>query len=127
MSNKGTQFKLGQSGNMNGRPPLPPELKGLRKVTGQLLDATISKLMLLDFSDLKELDKTTDGKTTLEVIAIKLLLKSAKGDEKTFEYLCQRTAGKVKDQLEVSTPKPFIVEFADGARTVMGVEGEESE
>ena len=38
------------------------------------------------------------------------------------EFVLQRMIGKVKDQLEVTTPVPFIVKRADGSEVVMGSE-----
>jgi hypothetical protein len=51
-----------------------------------------------------------------------LLAGQVNGDPSRAEFFLQRLLGKVKDQVEVSTPKPFVVKRRNGEQIEAGVE-----
>jgi hypothetical protein len=59
--------------------------------------------------------------TAVERLIVSILLKGTdEGDQSRAEWFLNRLLGKVKDQLEVSQPKPFVVQKASGEQLVLG-------
>ena len=59
----------------------------------------------------------------MEVIAAAILAQAAqKGDHVRLEFVLQRMIGKVKDALEVTVAKPFIIRRSDGSSVELGAE-----
>lgn len=103
-----------------GRPPLPEDVKQGRKINQTELERVINKLLYVDRAGLQEIIKTPDI-PMIEIIAASILAQAAqKGDHVRLEFILQRMIGKVKDQLEVTMPKPFIVQRLDGTIIEMG-------
>jgi len=93
-NSKGTQFKPGQSGNIKGRPPLPPELRKKQGITGDEVrrmfalyaDMTVDELRL----------KLQDPKLTgLEYNIVQAIL-----DPIRFPFYLDRMVGKIPDKVE---------------------------
>lgn len=115
-------FKPGQSGNPGGRPKTPEDLREGRKLNQHELERVINKLLYLDKGQLQEVVRNPET-PMLELIAASILAQAAqKGDQQRLEFVLQRMIGKVKDQLEVTTPTPFIVVRQSGDQVVMGAE-----
>ncbi len=91
-----SQFKPGQSGNPKGRKPNLLSKERVRSVMAKLSELTKKELY----------DMTMDGSTpVLEAMIAAIMHKSIKnGDASNAEFLFQRAYGKVKDEIEVSTP-----------------------
>jgi hypothetical protein len=125
MSNPKTlkPFPKGVSGNPDGRPKDPAELKALKKLTKGQLELLVYKILNSTPEELKGFNKT--------VIELWLSSGAAKaiqaGDYNRLMQLLDRVHGKVKEQVEISTPKPTIIRLRSGESLVMGAEIEDDE
>lgn len=118
---KHSRFKPGQSGNPNGRPRIPDGLRDALALNKNILSRLINKYAQMTPAELKEVIKAGTA-PSLEIIIASNLLKSAtSGDGTGIGWMFDRSIGKVKDQLEVSAPRPYIIERSDGSQTVLGV------
>lgn len=110
-----------------GRLPLPPEVKAARRLNKTEFERITNRYVWSTEAEL--LDAKANPETpAIERVLISILLEAIeKGDHSKAEWIAQRLIGKVKDEVEVSTPKPFIVERLDGSQMVLGAKVEESE
>jgi hypothetical protein len=116
----GRDWKKGQSGNLKGGPGLPGDLRNARKFNLVELERAINRLIYLS-PDQAEL-LLTEEPSYLYRIVYQILDKAAEyGDQNRLEWICTRLIGKVKDQIEVSTPKPFVIHRpSDGSAVELG-------
>jgi hypothetical protein len=90
-------FKPGQSGNPNGRPPLVPEIKGMRQLNKLELERILNRCAFLTVPEIKALIKSKDT-PIFENIVAKILLKAFEyGDQWRTEFVLQRLIGRVRD------------------------------
>ena len=106
------QWKPGQSGNPGGRPPGILDRDEVKAQLGKFwqMSATEVEAIAQD-------PKATAGQRMLASIVLKGI---KTGDFTGADWLLNRTIGKVKEELEVSTPKPFIWRRRDGETVVLG-------
>lgn len=117
-------FKPGQSGNPSGRPKNPPELKDCTPLDIKLLIWKLWKLKRDELHAFIQDPNTTAGQ--LHVAAV--LAKGIKeGDQQRLDYLLNRLVGKVKEEVEITQTKPFIVRHLNGSQTVLGASLEKKE
>lgn len=109
----GRDFKPGKSGNPNGRPTLPEDIKQARALNKIELDRMLNEMIHLTKAELQA--KIADPKTTaLELMACSVVAKGVQGgDHMRLGFLLDRLVGKVKDQVEVSSPEGFRIEVVD--------------
>lgn len=120
-----TRFKKGQSGNPGGKVKLPEDIKQARKLNQVELERIINKYLYMDRDAVKEAI-SSPSTPMMELMVASIVAQAAqKGDHARLEFVLQRMIGKVKDQLEVSTPKPFIVERLNGDQILIGSKVEE--
>ncbi len=108
------QWKPGQSGNPSG------VRKG--KLTRDEVETIMAKFARHSREQLQAV--VQNPKTPmLEIMVASVMAKAAKdGDYSRLDFLLNRSIGKVKDMLEVSQPKPFVVTRASGEQLVLGAE-----
>lgn len=107
-----------------GRPPLPPALKEAKRLNKTAFEEIINKYL---WAPLADLEKAKDDKAlaTVESWMVAIMLKGrTTGEWSGYEWIAQRLLGKVKDQVEVSTPTPFVIHHTDGSKTVLGAKVE---
>jgi hypothetical protein len=110
-----------------GRPPLPPELKAVRRLTKAEFETLINKYLWMDLSELEAATKSK-ALPAAEAYAVSIIASGIKsGNWSGFEWIAQRLLGKVQDKVEVTTPKPYVIEKLDGSQVVLGAKVEESE
>jgi len=123
--------KLFEKGNKaavgKGRPSLPPELKAVQALTPTMIAKKISLFWSMTPEELTALqqDKST---STLDATLIGIALKAmADNDHNRANFLLDRSAGKVKEQVEHSIVQPTIIQRLDGSVVELGqkvIEGE---
>lgn len=122
---EGKRFQKGQSGNPGGKAKVPDDIKRARTLNQIELERVVNRYLYLTSHELRERiqDPTTP---MMEMMVASIIAQAAqKGDQQRLEFILCRLIGKVKDQLEITGVKPFIVEKIGGGRVEMGVEEQE--
>lgn len=120
MPSSDTQFKRGQVANPEGRNPLPPELRGLRALKKEEVAIIIGKYTRLTMRKLKEALENPETPCLEKAIAKALQVAVHEGDITKINFILDRTIGKVTEKVEISTPKPYIIQRLDGTEIVLG-------
>lgn len=120
----GRDFQPGQSGNPAGGPGLPQALRDARKMNVAMVQEILQKLMDLAPEDFDAYQPLSMHEKMVHAIIAEAV---AEGLPSHLNFLYDRIIGKVKDQLEVTLPKPFIVKRSDGTEVVMGSQVEKKE
>ncbi len=65
----------------------------------------------------------------MELMVASIVAKAATGgDHLRLDFILNRIIGKVKDKIEVTAVKPYVINNLDGTKTVLGVtDGQEKE
>lgn len=102
----GRDFKPGQSGNPNGRPMLPADVKQLRELTAIEFTRVVNKYLEMTKSQITE--AVQDPKTpALELMVATIMHKAVVGgDHYRLGFILDRCIGKVKEVPEM-TPTQF--------------------
>jgi hypothetical protein len=123
----GRDFKPGQSGNPKGGPGLPKDLREARKL-GQLeLERAVNRLIYLSRSELRAVIENPDTPMFDITIASIIAQAAQKGDQQRLEFVLNRIIGRVKDQIEITQPKPFVVTKRSGEQVLLGAKVEETD
>lgn len=124
---KKTQFKPGISGNPNGRPRLPEELKAARKLTRVQLEILINRYLSMSAAEMMVVAE--DPCTPVLDLMIASIIKRAvvNGDQLRLDFILNRIVGKVIDNVEISYPKPTVIKRRDGSEVELGSELEKLE
>lgn len=98
----GRDFKKGQSGNPNGAPRIPEDIKIMRKLTRIEFDRIVNKFLYSDKAEISRI--SSDPKTPLMELLIASIIHKAisQGDERRLNFFLDRLLGKVKDQVEMT-------------------------
>jgi hypothetical protein len=118
----------GQSGNPDGRPAVPEDIKRIRKLTNDEIKEVGSLLLNGKQSELQAMvdsDETPILKKWMANVSIQGL---KTGDMTRLDALLNRLVGKVKDEIDVNLiPRPVIIEKHDGTIVEMTTEKKEIE
>lgn len=97
-------FQPGQSGNPGGAKKLPQEIKDARNANKQKFELGLAKYIDCNITELNKAMK--DPKTpAIDLIVISALTYAIKkGDSRARDFIIERAIGKVKTELEVSSP-----------------------
>lgn len=117
---KGRPFVKGQSGNPLGGKLQNKELMAVRKLSKPELAEIATLIISGDINMINQIRNDPDETPLRKWICAVVSKGIQNGDMGTLNALLDRVVGKVKDEVEVSHPKPFIVEFDDGKQIVMG-------
>ena len=115
-----TRFKPGKSGNPGGKPKVPNDLKEARKLNQIELERTVNRYL---FADRETLQKAIKNPSTpvMELMVASIMAQAIRlGDQQRLEFILSRLIGKVKDQIEVTAVKPYVINNLDGTQTVLG-------
>lgn len=123
----GRDFTPGVVTNPHGRPPMPPELKAVRKLNRHEVEICLSKIIKMGDAEREFiiLDPESSG---MEKITARIVTEAIKcGDEKRLGFLFDRLVGKVQDKVEVTMPKPTVIQRRNGEVVELGSEMKENE
>jgi DNA-binding transcriptional ArsR family regulator len=124
----GKDFKKGQSGNPDGRPPLSPEIKALRGITNERIKEVMDLLIDQDITALEVLAQS-ETEPTLKVLYAAGILRAIKeGNPGHIESVLNRVIGKPKDHIEhtgkdggaIETRAELVVSILDRVAQVKG-------
>ena len=122
----GRDFEPGQSGNPNGRPKLPGDIKEARKLNAIEFERIANKFLFLSREEIKAIVNDPDTTMIENLIASIYVRGVTEGSYQHLDFILNRLIGKVKDKVEVES-KPFIVRLLDGSEIHMGHKPEEKE
>jgi hypothetical protein len=97
----GKDWKKGQSGNPNGRPPLPQDLKEARALNKEEFERVANKYLYLSEPELWVVKRRQDTPMLDQMVIGLLLMTSTHGCQKRFAFLLDRLLGKLKNTVEV--------------------------
>jgi hypothetical protein len=99
---RGAPFKKGTSGNPDGRPVLPPEVKALKSVTNEQIKEVMDLLLHKNVEELEQL-ADSESEPALKVLYAAGVLRAVKeGNPAHIELVLNRVLGKPKDSVELS-------------------------
>lgn len=115
------RYPKGVSGNPNGRPKLPADLKKARKLNQIEVGRIINKYMNESIEFIKE-EMDTPGTSALEALLGKIIIEAHKhGDYSRVNFLFDRMIGKVTEKVEHTMPKPTVIKLlGEEAALVLG-------
>lgn len=97
----GKDFSPGESGNPDGRPPLPEDLKAARKLNKTELERILNEYIHMSLTEIQRRAGHPET-SALEVLVAKVLAEGIKrGDEKRLGFLLDRLVGPVKRSVSV--------------------------
>lgn len=120
----GVKFKPGQSGNPGGRPKLPEDIREARKMNQLELERIVNKYL---YTTVDAVDAALKDPATpmMERMVAMVVSKAAEvGDHTRLDFILSRLIGRVKDQIEITTVKPYIIHNINGGQTVLGAKVE---
>lgn len=114
-------WKPGESGNPDGRPPVPEEIKKIRNLTKNEIKEVGSILLKGREDELVLLVKDPETPVLRKWMANVALKALERGDMMTLNALLDRLVGRVKEEIDLNViPKPFIIERKDGTEVELG-------
>lgn len=116
------KFLPGHVGNPNGRPKMPKHLQNVKKLSAEKVTRIIAYISEMSQEELVEF--TLNPATPMVEVTIAMIFKRAKetGDYSAFNFLLDRSIGKVKEVKQIELPKPTIIERLDGSQMLLGAE-----
>jgi hypothetical protein len=100
MGNKNSNDRYFSHGNKDakngGRPKLPPDLKGVKKVSKEIVEKTLSKLIMMSPEQLSEHLKDNKNPIFDHIIGRIALMAIKQGDPVRLSFLLERMVGKVE-------------------------------
>lgn len=106
---RSTSFKPGQTGNPDGRPRIPLDLKEARSVNKIEFDRVLNKYMYLCAPDINSSLKS-DKLPMIELVVAKIIAKAFnEGDQRRLEFIIDRLIGKAPSDVPPVAPTPFEI------------------
>lgn len=97
-------FKPGQSGNPEGRPRIPENLRSVRPLSHDEMIRIVSKLLRMNVCDLESIK--IENVSSIEAMIITVIIKAIQnGDTNKIEFLLNRCGLKIKDIVEIQSSK----------------------
>lgn len=113
----GKQF---QEGNP-GRIPKPYQVQEIRRLTALEIEEVASMLLQSKMALIAEIVNDPDASVLKRWFASCIITGIKESDMSRLNAVLDRTIGRVKQHIEVSTAEPFIFEALDGTKTIMGI------
>jgi signal recognition particle subunit SEC65 len=111
-------FVKGKVTNPKGRPRIPKEIAVVKVMSKQMVETAISLMLNKKVTELEAILKDK-SRPTLDHFIGRIIMKGiVEGDHQRLEFLFQRVIGRVKDQIDISMPEPYIVESVGGDKRI---------
>ncbi len=102
----GKDWKPGESGNPNGRPKVPSDVKQARKLNKVKVERILNRFLAMDRQELERI-KTDPSTPILDLFVAGLVAKGvSQGDHKRLEFIFDRLVGKVTEKVHHSVSRP---------------------
>lgn len=98
----GKDFEKGKPGGP-GRPPLPMDLKDVKKLSKEEIERRFAQLWMMPLGELAELSQNVMAPTGLALMARVLHMAWVQGDHARAQFVLDRTIGKVAEKIEQTT------------------------
>ena len=119
----GRNWKKGQSGNPNGAPVVPAEIKAARKFNKIEFEAAMNKFMYTAKGDLEQFINKDKTSTALEHFAAMMIAKGLiAGDYRCMSFILDRMVEVVQRNVKVTNDMPaangeiVIIKIPDNGR-----------
>ena len=120
-------FVKGQSGNPKGCPPASDDIQVLKALSRAFVETKIAAAMQRTVQELVDI-YTNPKSQSIDVAMSSIMLKSAKGDYKAFNFLLDRVIGRVVEKIDMKVPTPFMIRSFDGKEEIkLGMKEEEED
>lgn len=113
----GRNFKKGQSGNPNGRPPVPEDVKEARKLGKNEFTRIMNRCLFMTLAEFDEELRRPDI-TMFEKSCMQMVAHASAGCERRFEMILNRFLGRPRDKMELTLPQPFVIKTLDGSKAM---------
>jgi len=100
MKQRGKPFQPGQSGNINGRPSLPQELKKAMQMNRVDFQELLIKYLSYSPQELAVAQSSKDTKALDRIVIAVIINAINKGDQQRLDFLLNRIIGKVREQVD---------------------------
>lgn len=119
----GRDFEAGNPGGP-GRPKIPEDLKMARRLNKLELEKLLNKFLFMTPDEMTQRIQSSDV-TAIEAMIGSIIIKAVKdGDQQRLNFILERLIGKVKDQIDLTVVKPFIIKRPNGELVEMGAEAQ---
>lgn len=109
---------------------LQNDLRNVKCYSSKDWERLINRFFQMTFSELQDyLDpQRRRAKTAAELVIASIVVHTiSKGDHYRLDFLLNRTIGKCKEKLELTTPEPFIIEKIGGGEVHIGSKQKEND
>lgn len=100
---KATQFKPGQTGNPNGRPPLTKGQRVLRDLTLPIYTDVLKAVLMGNLTEIKAMITDPESPGIRIGVATAFLKAIKDGDYAVIERIAERIIGKIPDTLNITS------------------------
>lgn len=113
--------KLFEKGNKYGRgtPPLPPEIRQMALKTRKEALALLGEMLHRPWQEILEIFQDPNARGFDAVLAA-MVVHTKKGSPRHLTEMWDRLYGKVTERVEHKIIEPFIIDYPDGSREVLG-------
>ena len=116
-----TSFKKGRA-HTGGKPKVPEEVKFARKLNREFVEVKITELLRKTMNQIEDILDDGDRESIDHFLAKIIYLGVREGDHQRLNFLFERVIGKVTNVIDVTPPKPFLIETLEGNVITCGVE-----
>jgi hypothetical protein len=114
-----TAFKKGVVNNPTGRPKKAClELQVAKEINKDWVNSKIASMLRRPMAELVEIAKDVDYESIDCLFAKIIVIGWKTGSHSHLTFLLDRLIGKVKDQVDISMPEPYIVESVGGDKRI---------
>lgn len=104
----GKDFKQGQSGNPNGRPKLPEDVKSCLKLNQVEFVRLANEFLSMPVKKLKEIAENPEETVLRQILAVVLLEAIKNGDCKRLEFFLNRLITKPRQHIEADVTQKSL-------------------